>query len=71
MVLVCNNPGAADELLANFDFSIPAISLVRLARMHGRTNAESMVELREDAQYVAALHSISGLGLKSGDLPLA
>ena len=71
MVLVCNNPGAADELLANFDFSIPAISLARLARMHGRTNAESMVKLREDAQYVAALHSISGLGLKSGDLPLA
>lgn len=71
MVLVCNNPAAADELLAGFDFSIPAITLARLARMHGRTGPESMVKLREEAQYVTALHAIAGLGLKSGELPLA
>jgi len=71
MVLTCNNPAAADELLAGFNFSIPAVSLARLARMHGRAHAESMVKLREDAHYVDALRSIAGLGLKSGDLPLA
>lgn len=71
MVLTCNNPAAADELLAGFNFSIPAVSLARLARMHGRAHAENMVKLREDARYVDALRSIAGLGLKSGDLPLA
>ena len=71
MVLTCNNPAAADELLAGFNFSIPAVSLARLARMHGRAHAESMVKLREDAHYVDALRSIAGLGLTSGDLPLA
>jgi len=71
MILTCNNPAAADELLAGFSFSIPAVSLARLARMHGRAHAESMVKLRGDAQYVDALRSIAGLGLKSRDLPLA
>lgn len=71
MVLVCNNAAAADELLAGFNFSMPAVSLARLARMHGRAHAASMVKLREDAHYVDALRSIAGLGLKSGDLPLA
>lgn len=71
MVLACNNPAAADELLAGFNFSMPAVSLARLARMHGRAHAESMVKLREDAHYVDTLRSIAGLGLKSGDLPLA
>lgn len=71
MVLVCNDAAAADELLAGFNFSMPAVSLARLARMHGRTRAVSMVKLREDAHYVDALRSIAGLGLKSGDLPLA
>ena len=71
MVLTCNHPAAADELLAGFNFAIPAVSLARLARMHGRAHAESMVKLREDAHYVDALRSIAGLGLKSGDLPLA
>ena len=35
MVLICNNPDAADTLLAELRWDIPAISLVRLARMHG------------------------------------
>jgi hypothetical protein len=37
--------------------------------MHGRHPAESMLKLREDSNYVTALHAISGIGLQSGDLP--
>jgi beta-N-acetylhexosaminidase len=71
MVLVCNNPAAMDELLDGFDYSMPAVSFARLARMHGRPQAESMVRLREDPRYVHALHSLAGLGSGSADLPLA
>jgi len=71
MVLVCNNPSAADELLEHLDFSMPATSLARLARMHGRQHNGSMVRLREDAQYMKALHAIAGIGFESGNLPLS
>lgn len=71
MVLVCNNPPAADELLAHLDYAMPATSLARLARMHGRQHAENMIRLREDALYVKALHAIAGIGFGSGDLPLS
>ncbi|MND03306.1 hypothetical protein D3C83_230670 [compost metagenome] len=49
---------------------MPAVALMRLARMHGRRSFESMVHLREDARYRDALHALAGVGLKSGDLPL-
>jgi len=71
MVLVCNNPQAVDELQAGFDYSMPAVALARLARMHGRQHAESMVKLREDARYAQALHAIAGIGARDGELPLS
>ncbi|MEK6594682.1 MAG: beta-N-acetylhexosaminidase [Pseudomonadota bacterium] len=71
MVLVCNNPQSADELLDKLQYTMPPVSLARLARMHGRRHAADLVRLREDAQYMKALHAIAGIGLKSGDLPLA
>jgi beta-N-acetylhexosaminidase len=71
MVLLCNAPESADRLLADFTYTMPPVSLIRLARMHGRAAAASMVKLREDPRYVGALHAIAGLGLKSGSLPLA
>lgn len=70
MVLVCNDGSAADRLLEHLDYAMPAVALMRLARMHGRRPFESMVDLREDARYRDALHAIAGIGLKSGDLPL-
>lgn len=70
MVLVCNDASAADRLLEHLDYAMPAVALMRLARMHGRRPFESMVDLREDARYRDALHAIAGIGLKSGDLPL-
>lgn len=71
MVLVCNDPAAVDELYGKFDYAMPAVGLARLARLHGRTGADSMVKLREDPRYAAALRAIAGLGQTSGDLPLA
>jgi beta-N-acetylhexosaminidase len=71
MALVCNDTGAVDELYAGFSYAMPAVGLARLARLHGRAAAESIVKLREDARYVSALHAIAGLGKESGELPLA
>jgi beta-N-acetylhexosaminidase len=47
------------------------VSLARLARMHGRQHAESMVKLREDSRYSRALHAIAGIGARDGELPLS
>lgn len=71
MVLVCNNPQSADELLLGLEYAMPAVALARLARIHGRMHATDAVRLREDARYVAALHAISGLGAHSRELPFA
>lgn len=71
MVLVCNDPSAVDTLYGGFTYAMPAVGLARLARLHGRSSAESMVKLREDSRYVASLHAIGGLGKRSGELPLA
>lgn len=70
MVLACNNSLAADTLLAELQWDIPAISLARLARMRGRPHPESMVKLHETAGFVDAVEKISGIGIRSGTLPL-
>ncbi|HSQ03054.1 MAG TPA: hypothetical protein VLN59_03395, partial [Burkholderiales bacterium] len=70
MALVCNNPAGVDELCQSFKRTVSPVMLARLARMHGRAEAPSIVALREDARYMDALHSISGLGEGTGDLPL-
>ena len=71
MVLVCNDPAAVDELQAQLEWPMSAVSLARLARLHGRAAAASMVKLREDPRYAASLRALAGLGQTSGDLPLA
>jgi len=71
MVLLCNSPEAADELLDNLSHPMPAVSLARLARMHGRSRPGGMARLREDARYVHALHAIAAVGKREGELPLA
>jgi beta-N-acetylhexosaminidase len=70
MVLACNDPEASDEILADLHYTMPAVSLVRLARMHGRRAFEDMIKLREDSRYVSGLHALSGVGLESGNLAL-
>ena len=71
MVLVCNDTAAVDALYGALSYAMPPVALARLARLHGRAAAESIVKLRQDARYVNALHTIGGLGLESGELPLA
>jgi len=71
MVLICNNPKAADTLLAELRWDIPAISVVRLARMRGRPHPDSVVKLHESASFVKAVEEIGSLGIRSGELPLA
>jgi len=71
MVLLCNSPEAVDELLDNLSYPMPAVSLARLARMHGRPRPGGMTRLREDARYAHALDAIASIGKREGELPLA
>jgi len=71
MVLVCNNPLAADELLAGLDRKASPMSLARLARLHGRAQAPTLTALKETEPYARAVHAIAGVGFSSGELPLA
>ncbi|HUL40545.1 MAG TPA: beta-N-acetylhexosaminidase [Burkholderiales bacterium] len=72
MVLVCSNGSAAvDELLDELRFEMPPISMARLAQLHGRPHAASLLQLREDAYYAKAVHQVASVGLRSGDLALS
>ena len=68
MVLVCNRPDAADELLGRLQTEIAPASLARLARLHGRASAPSLTALKAAESYSRAVHSIGGIGPQSGDL---
>ena len=68
MVLVCNNPAAADELLGRLDRPVPPTSLARLARLHGRPAPPTLVALRATETYSRAVHAIGSVGSGSGDL---
>lgn len=68
MALVCNNCDAADEVLASLDWMMPATSIARIARLHGRPHAPTLTELRELPHYAAAVHDIAGIGRGSADL---
>jgi beta-N-acetylhexosaminidase len=51
MVLVCNAPDAADELLAGLHYKMPAKSAARLKRMKGREDAPDIDELGNRLAY--------------------
>ena len=68
MVLVCNRPDLADELLRNLQRNISAVSMARLARMHGKHHPASLVELHENADFVQAVQRVANLGITEGDL---
>ncbi|HEX5539018.1 MAG TPA: beta-N-acetylhexosaminidase [Methylophilaceae bacterium] len=69
MVLVCNRPDLADELLATLEGGMPAVSLARLARMHGAHHAADMNALRENADFMQAVHQVAQIGKAEGNLP--
>ena len=68
MVLVCNDAGAADELLAGLEYHMPAVGQARLAAMRGRGAAQGMAKLRLNADYTRALAAVIAIGKREGDL---
>lgn len=70
MILICNNPKGADEVLNKLHWEMSATSLSRLARMHARNNFESMTKLHENGDYIQAVREIGVIGCETGDLPL-
>jgi beta-N-acetylhexosaminidase len=68
MVLLCNKPDLADELLSKLEWKMPAQSIARLARMHGAHHPQSMTQLRESNVYVDAVKRVAMVGQKEGDL---
>jgi beta-N-acetylhexosaminidase len=70
MVLVCNKPDSADELLAGLKWDMPAPSKARIAQMHGRSHSRTLAQLHEDAEFVKALHEVGSIGMREGELPL-
>jgi beta-N-acetylhexosaminidase len=70
MVLICNDPRSADQLLAELNYQMPAIALARLARIHGRGGPESPAQLQRDPRYLAAVEAVRSIGRNDGELPL-
>jgi len=71
MVLVCNRPDLADELLARLKWPLPPVSLIRLARMHGRPHPPSRTALHESPRFASALRHLAGVGHTDASLALA
>jgi beta-N-acetylhexosaminidase len=68
MVLLCNQPEMANELLANLKWTISAQTIARLARMHGQKNAPTMDALHESGEFVKAVHQVAQVGIEEGNL---
>jgi beta-N-acetylhexosaminidase len=68
MVLLCNQPAMADELLENLKWQMSAQSLSRLARMHGHKHPPTMDTLHESAEFVDAVHQVAQVGIVEGEL---
>lgn len=66
MALVCNDQQAAQEVLNTLQWDSSTASRARLAHMHGKKRFTSMTQLREDTEYVQALHAIGTIGSTDG-----
>lgn len=71
MVLVCNQPVAADELLVGLVYDMPAVSHARLARMHGRPHPDSIAQLQATTGFTEAVRHVGMIGVGDNELPLA
>ncbi|MBI5330860.1 MAG: beta-N-acetylhexosaminidase [Betaproteobacteria bacterium] len=70
MVLVCNRPDLADQVLAQLKHPLPPVSLIRLARMHGRPHPPSRTDLLGSPRFTACLRHLAGLGQVDAELGL-
>lgn len=71
MVLVCNRPDLADDLLAGLHWEMSAVSRARLAQMRGHPHPHTLVQLHEQPEFVKAMHDVASIGAETGELPLA
>lgn len=71
MVLVCNKPESAEELIQGLDWEIPATSKARLAQMRGKAHSGSLAQLHEQPVFLKALGEVSVIGMSNEELPLA
>jgi beta-N-acetylhexosaminidase len=60
MVLVCNDPSAADQVLAGLGHIDDPVSRLRLVRMHGRENP-TREQLAQDQAYHDAVRAVTGI----------
>jgi beta-N-acetylhexosaminidase len=68
MVLVCNDAGAADELLAGLEYTMPAVGQARLATMRGRGTIHDVAVLQALPAYQRARKVVQAIGKREGDL---
>ena len=60
MVLVCNDPAAADQVLSGLGEHDDPVSHLRLVRMHGRENP-TRAQLAQDQSYRDAVRAVTGI----------
>lgn len=68
MVLLCNRPDLADELLSKLEWKMSALSILRLARMHGERHPANLDVLHENSEFVAAVKRVGIVGKTEIDL---
>lgn len=68
MVLLCNQPALADTLLESLEWEMSAMSMARLARLHGQYRPMTHTELREDSLFMDAVHRVGQVSMPEGDL---
>jgi len=66
MVLVCNDPHAADKLLAELQWKMPAASLARLNRMRGHPNPDSVAKLHDNPGFIQSAQEVGNIGVSTG-----
>jgi beta-N-acetylhexosaminidase len=62
MVLLCNRPDLADELLEKLVWKMPAQSIIRLAHMHGARHPETAQHLHHNTEFSSAIERVVGVG---------
>lgn len=67
MILLCNRPDLADELLENLVWKMSAQSIIRLTRMHGGHHPQSITQLRESGEFADAVKRVAVVGQSEGD----
>jgi len=60
MILVCNNPGGAEQVLASLTDYCEPVSQARMARMHGHGHPD-MVQVHEDPRWRQAMDCLNRL----------